>query len=493
MSDFESIYPCGSQPGKLYGLCKVHKRDLPFRPVVSMINTAEYKLAKFLDTIIKPHLPTKYMLNSTAGFLEKLKQFWFKPSDILVSFDVVSLFTNVPLNETIHIIADKVYKTKEKPKFEKEVFIKLMEMATSGIFMYGEKYFKQTDGVTMGSPLGPTMANFCLSHFENQLLEECDDTNGPSLYARYVDDIFCVFRSGIPYESFLNKLNALHPNLKFTMELGNSSLAFLDTYISLPTDDNGTFSSRIFRKATHTGLILNFESICPQKWKVGLIQCLIHRAYCISSSWKAFSDEIEILRNMFIKNGYPERIFWSCVKRFTNNKFSSKPVTTVKEDRIEAMFSIPYIGLPSVIFGRKVRESFRKLYGIDIKVIYTSFKVKNYFSLKCHTPLPLLANVVYKFQCLRDVDKVYIGKTRRHLATRVKEHGHSSSSSAIRDHLFSCPTCQSEYSSSSFRVIDTARNDFEVTIKEALHIKNSKPALNRQLFNSGSSFVLNIF
>ena len=45
----------------------------------------------------------------------------------------------------------------------------------------------------------------------------------------------------------------------------------------------------------------------------------------------------------------------------------------------------------------------------------------------------------------------------------------------------------------SFRVIDTARNDFKVTIKEALHIKNSKPALNRQLFNSGSSFVLNIF
>ena len=151
------------------------------------------------------------------------------------------------------------------------------------------------------------------------------------------------------------------------------------------------------------------------------------------------------------------------------------------------------LGLPSVIFGRKVRESFRKLYGIDIKVIYTSFKVKNYFSLKCHTPLPLLAKVVYKFQCLHDVDKVYIGKTRRHLATRVKEHGHSTSSSAIRDHLSSCPTCQSEYSSSSFRVIDTARNDFEVTIKEALHIKNSKPALNRQLFNSGSSFVLNIF
>ena len=130
---------------------------------------------------------------------------------------------------------------------------------------------------------------------------------------------------------------------------------------------------------------------------------------------------------------------------------------------------------------------------LTLRLFIHHLRLKINFSLKCHTPLPLLAKVVYKFQCLHDVDKVYIGKTRRHLATRVKEHRHSTSSSAIRDHLSSCPTCQSEYSSSSFRVIDTARNDFEVTIKEALHIKNSKPALNRQLFNSGSSFVLNIF
>ena len=68
---------------------------------------------------------------------------------------------------------------------------------------------------------------------------------------------------------------------------------------------------------------------------------------------------------------------------------------------METIFSIPYIGLPSVIFSKKVKELFKKYYGTDIRVVFTSFKVKKYFSLKCCTPLPLLANVVYKFECLR--------------------------------------------------------------------------------------------
>ena len=143
--EFDVIYPSGSQPGKLYGLCKAHKPGHPLRPVVSMINTAEYHLAKFLDKIIKPHIPSEYMLNSSSGFLEKLKTFCFRPSDILVSFDVVSLFTNVPLNQTIDMIADHIYKQKSKPAFDKATFKHLMNIATSGIFLYHDKHFRQVD------------------------------------------------------------------------------------------------------------------------------------------------------------------------------------------------------------------------------------------------------------------------------------------------------------------------------------------------------------
>ena len=57
-----SLIPTGSVPGKLYGLIKVHKKDNSAKPVVSMINTPEYKLARFLDSIIKPHVPNSYVV-----------------------------------------------------------------------------------------------------------------------------------------------------------------------------------------------------------------------------------------------------------------------------------------------------------------------------------------------------------------------------------------------------------------------------------------------
>ena len=111
--------------------------------------------------------------------------------------------------------------------------------------------------------------------------------------------------------------------------------------------------------------------------------------------------------------------------------------------------------------------------------INTQILLKNYISLKCRTPLPLLANVVYKFKCLHDANNIYIGKTIRHLATRVKEHITSRSPSAVSNHLSSCETCKLNFSCDSFLIIDSSKNDFEVTLKEALHIKFKKLTINR--------------
>ena len=111
---YDDISPSGSQPGKLYGLCKVHKNGNPMRPVISMIGTAEYKLAKYLDEFIKPNINVSHSVDSTSAFMDKLKAFEFKEGDKLVSFDVCSLFTNVPLDETIGLISDCVYGNESK-------------------------------------------------------------------------------------------------------------------------------------------------------------------------------------------------------------------------------------------------------------------------------------------------------------------------------------------------------------------------------------------
>ena len=102
-----------------------------------------------------------------------------------------------------------------------------------------------------------------------------------------------------------------------------------------------------------------------------------------------------------------------------------------------------------------------------------------------------MANIVYKFHCLRDADCIYIGKTMRHLATRVKEHG--ASASAIYDHLSTCTTCKMNFSCNNFSIIDTGKNNLETTIKEAFHVKSHGPNLNKQLYTHGTSFLLNIF
>ena len=106
---YAKLIPSGSSPGKLYGMAKVHKANVPLQPTVSMIGTPEYELSKFLDSSVKPYIPERYLLKSTDHFTEKLKQFQFSKNQVTVSFDVVSLFTNVPLLETIELIADRIY------------------------------------------------------------------------------------------------------------------------------------------------------------------------------------------------------------------------------------------------------------------------------------------------------------------------------------------------------------------------------------------------
>ena len=80
----------------------------------------------------------------------------------MIRFDVVSLFTNVPLIKAIDIISDYVSKSKLKPAFSKLVFKELLKIATSGISMYNIRLYHQVDSVTMGSPGSYNLFLSCL-------------------------------------------------------------------------------------------------------------------------------------------------------------------------------------------------------------------------------------------------------------------------------------------------------------------------------------------
>ena len=105
---YNSILASGSRPGYLYGLPKVHKIGTPLRPIVSSINTFNYNLAKFLVKIIQPLTINEYTTANTLDFVEEIKQLNIEDSTVMASFDVESLFTNVPLSDTTQIITDSI-------------------------------------------------------------------------------------------------------------------------------------------------------------------------------------------------------------------------------------------------------------------------------------------------------------------------------------------------------------------------------------------------
>ena len=196
---------------------------------------------------------------------------------------MVSLFTNVPLSETIDVVVESLYSEKSKrvPPIRKEVFKRLLRMATGGTFMYQDRLYKQVDGVAMGGPLGPSLANFFLGHIEETKLFNGGDSF-PIVYLRYVDDIFAVFEDGKSYKPFFELLNAQHQNLKFTVDEATiNSFPFLDVEIEIVGNSVDTW---VFRKKTHTGVMLNFSALVPNSWKSGLIRGMLHRAKKICSS-----------------------------------------------------------------------------------------------------------------------------------------------------------------------------------------------------------------
>ena len=175
--------------------------------------------------------------------------------------------------ETIELIIDKLY-SEDNPNsmpVTADIFRKLMFLTTQGLFMYKDKLFKEINGVTTGCPFGPTSANFFLGCIEQKLFENKSDFL-PSVYLRYIDDMYCVFDTESASLEFLQKLNSQHATIKFTTEkeTNSKSLTFLDVQIQLT--DKG-YDTCVWRKSTNTGLLLNYKANCPKTWKSGLIMC----------------------------------------------------------------------------------------------------------------------------------------------------------------------------------------------------------------------------
>jgi hypothetical protein len=449
------------------------------RPINSSIGAFNYKLAKYLSVLLNPVIPTDHCATDSFSFVDEIKQIRLDRK-YLVSFDVKNLFTNIPLKETIDLAVDMVLDHHKDIKMSKVQMRKLFVFATSHThFLYDGQYYDQIDGVQMGSPLGPVLANLFMGFHEKTWLTSY---NGPKVlyYRRYVDDIFCIFETEEHVAPFLTYLNTQHPNIEFTFEKEvGGNLPFLDVLIT--KSDLPHLETTTYRKSTYTGLLTNFTSFISMPYKIGLIKTLVDRACKINSTDKTLKSDLTFIQKTLQKNMFPQNI----LSRFISPNQTTKqpsPSTPVVNESTTRYYKLPYVGKFSAQVKAKIKNLIQKYCkpATDVRLIFTSSKISSYFSLKDAISMHMTPYVVYKFICA-NCNVCYIGETTKQFIVRVNEHLYTDKASAVYRHLNKDATCKALCNCEAFTIIDRASTDYQLRIKEAFHIQKLQPVLNKQI------------
>ena len=172
---YKAMYPTGCVPPKFYGLPKIHKLDTPLRPIVSSCGSVTYGMAKELAKILKPLVgKSPHHINSTQDFVEQVRHITPVPEECLSSYDVSALFTSVPIDPALKIIKDLLVKDptlKDRTVIDIDDIILLLEFSLKNTyFSFQGQFFEQVEGVAMGCPVSPIVANLYMKFLEQKAL-----------------------------------------------------------------------------------------------------------------------------------------------------------------------------------------------------------------------------------------------------------------------------------------------------------------------------------
>ncbi|XP_064482806.1 uncharacterized protein LOC135395639 [Ornithodoros turicata] len=266
-------------------------------------------------------------------------------------------------------------------------------------FRFKGKFFEQTDGCPMGSPISMTIGNLVMEYVEDKALAD----SGPhvAFYRRYVDDTFVIIMKDFT-DAFSDKLNSIHHSIQFTHEEEtHGKIAFLDVLVS--RGQSGALRTSVYRKPCYTGQVLHYTSGNTLEQKRSVVRSLLSRAIQISSKPQVRQEEITQATRNLQRRAYPESFINDIYHQMLSPR---KEIPDETQDK-PIYVTIPYIKCLSEPIRRVLSQ-------INMK---TTFKpMSTLRSLISHpkdrTPPDDERGVVYKISC-QDCTAVYIGETGR--------------------------------------------------------------------------------
>ena len=223
-----------------------------------------------------------------------------------MSYDVESLFTSMPINETMDYIIKEIYENKViKPMCKsKLIFRRLLEKLTKNcVFSVNDKLVTQVEGCSMGSAITVIMPGIHMKRME----KDCVAPLNPKLYKRYVDDTITKRKKNATNDELFANMNSHRKNIKLTVE--TNPTRFLDSAFNVNPD--GSVTTKVFRKPGKFPAFWNSQ--IPKRYKRNNINRDLHRAFKIASD---FDAEVSIITKKYLDAGYSLGFIKSVISNF---------------------------------------------------------------------------------------------------------------------------------------------------------------------------------
>ena len=481
--------------GYCYGNVKTHKTGNPLRPIISQIPAPTYNLAKHLNSLLTPFIPSDYSLASPTDFLDLLKE--SNAGGTIASLDVESLFTNVPVDKTIQFILEEVYPEDAAPKIDiSKLHLKsLLEICTkeAPFISPDGRMFQQVDGVAMGSPLGVLFASFFMGRVERDAFTNLQK---PAIYARYVDDIFVLAKDETEIQRLQQHLQETS-GLNFTVEHSSGGrLPFLDVLVN---QQQGKFNTEVYCKPTNPGLCLNGRSECPDRYKRSTISAYVRRALTHCSSWSSVHKELERITQVLINNGYSNKEVSKSITHHLDkwHSLQNPSSNTNTTGQCIRLFYRAYMNSQY----KQDEQALRKIITdcvkptnaddkIDLTIYYKNKKTHNFIlknSPKIDVPELQRSHLVYQYTCTTGncaaLPSRYIGMTTTKLSRRLTLHLSNGAPKKHAENVHQLHLTR-EMMVQGTEILQYNSDHHRLQILEALIIKDRNPCINSQVIDN---------
>ena len=362
-------------PAKFKILPKVHKTPLVGRPIVASTRYITTPASRFVDYCLSPLLPSlpSYLKDSTQ-LINELVDCKVSKDCYLVTADVISLYTNIPIPDCL-VAIDMFCRANDVPYTALITELSRLVL-TNNFFEANGVLYHQLWGLAMGTPLAVSAAVIYMAKLEERLLQ----TEGLVFYKRFIDDIFFIWDGTyIELLDFLRKLNNLAPTIKLTSTISREKVVFLDMVVA---HENGRLITQPYQKPLNRYLYLPYTSYHPTHAKKSFIKAELLRYVRLSS--KKY-DFLQVKEKFFIRlrnRGYP---VWFLIPIFEDVKYESRSKLLKPRARDTCALK------PHIFFKTYRNPLFD---GVNLKDIFLSNIGNNFDVTVCFKGTPPLSETV---------------------------------------------------------------------------------------------------